>query len=330
MHWKLQVVAVIGVLAAVGTTAKAYGQECEPNPTVIDNGCAGCSTNIDFMCETLGGECDGCSWTVNASITCTPPIIQTWVGGASLQCGDKYEYRFGGCGSGAWGGVVCDCIDCPEAAPMSSAFAGDEEFQAATYWLPEGVRGQLAPINYQVGSAGISEVADWSADAVPHIRRSTPARRYVLPEFFSQKYASATDAELTAARELLEQDSYVLSQLAVAARFAAGTFEQEVVDRPNALDELMSARIPTGTADQLLHSRKTEVISDGKKLLVQSTFLPWEENVRFYDMRDEIVWIRKELRARGVVDVDSDLTMITSSTSEGTCTHPEVTHAKGD
>lgn len=93
---------------------QGVAQECEPNPSELDNGCAGCTTLIIFMCDTVGGECDGCEWQVTATISCGP-TIQTTVGGADVECGGKYERRFGGCGSGpAWGSIVCKCEECPE------------------------------------------------------------------------------------------------------------------------------------------------------------------------------------------------------------------------
>lgn len=92
----------------------AAGQVCAANAHVVDNGCAGCSTSIQYTCESIDDVCEGCQYQVTATITCFSGG-QIWTGSAELECGGKYERRYGGCGAGpAWGGFTCDCGDCPQ------------------------------------------------------------------------------------------------------------------------------------------------------------------------------------------------------------------------
>jgi hypothetical protein len=102
--WAAGLVTVI-LLSSVGMTLNvaASAQACEPIPNVTDNGCTGCTTTITLTCESLGADCLGCHYEVFASIAC-PPTVHVVTGDANIECGGKFERRFGGCGSGpAWG-----------------------------------------------------------------------------------------------------------------------------------------------------------------------------------------------------------------------------------
>jgi len=94
-------------LIAAGGVCSASGQE-------VDNGCPGCfSSTVSINCEPIEGDCEGCSYTYFAILNCGTPIV--WAGSSDLECDAKFERRFGGCGvtGSAWGGVVCDCAECP-------------------------------------------------------------------------------------------------------------------------------------------------------------------------------------------------------------------------
>lgn len=101
-------------VTVIASSLPAPAQSCKADPTEVDLGCSGCTTTIMLSCESLGEECEGCEWGFSASLTCFP-VVQNWNATGELECGDKFEYRFGGCGTGGavWGGVVCKCLDCP-------------------------------------------------------------------------------------------------------------------------------------------------------------------------------------------------------------------------
>jgi hypothetical protein len=94
----LAAIAVLAVGSPFGGPARAQGV-CEATPTVTDHGCPGCQTDIVLVCDSVPGECEGCTYDVWASITC-PPTIQVVTGQDELECGGKYERQFGGCGTG--------------------------------------------------------------------------------------------------------------------------------------------------------------------------------------------------------------------------------------
>lgn len=103
------------LLVVLGFTAgpASADQLCQADKAIIDIGCTGCSTTISMDCDSLPGDCEGCTWLLSASLTCGVEIT-TWFGGADIECGDKFSHRFGGCGSGGpWGLASCECGDCP-------------------------------------------------------------------------------------------------------------------------------------------------------------------------------------------------------------------------
>ncbi|MCH7708799.1 MAG: hypothetical protein IH884_09925, partial [Myxococcales bacterium] len=82
------------------------GGICTGTGDIVNNGCPGCTTTITLACSDGAVDCQPCTYSWTASLSC-PPVQQNGSGMGQVECGGKFERRFGGCGTGpAWGGVV--------------------------------------------------------------------------------------------------------------------------------------------------------------------------------------------------------------------------------
>lgn len=140
-----------------------------------------------------------------------------------------------------------------------------------------------------------------SPPEVPREDRShAPARRFIAPEYFEQKYADASLAEVLEAHVRLEAAYLALMNTAGAARFEAGLAEESVGPRPTSYEEAALGK-PSDWSPGLVMGSQTQVIpaEDGGELRrVLLTTLHYEEHRDVYDAQDEVRWLKSEISRR--------------------------------
>lgn len=104
------VVLVMGAMVV----PSAPPQNCNADGDTQDNGCSNCVTSVSLTCSAGVAECQPCTFSYEASVTCPGGQPEGWTDSGSLECpGGKVERRFGCAATGvAWGGVVCECLSC--------------------------------------------------------------------------------------------------------------------------------------------------------------------------------------------------------------------------